>query len=586
MKTKLFESLESRQLMADFSAAVNFQPAAAPRAPGLLIDYGSTYDVRRGGLSYGWSSELSANTVDRNLTPIQRNDTFIVIPQGAKWEIAVPNGQYSVYLVSGDLGQINERMGINVEGTTAISGITRKAKPFIEGQALVTVSDGRLTIEGAPWVTSNKLNYLAIKGVDASDKTLSITASIPTAKEAGRVAGEFTITRGGDLSQAITVPLTVGGSATNSMDYGRVGKAVVFAAGVSTIKLKIAPATDTFAEGNETVSITLGNVAGYAVTQPSAQVVITDASSGTPAASSFTWQAVAQPAVGHVEAESAIINGKVYVFSGYQGSYIPGPRVDVFDMATRTWTRKNDMPVPLTHAATAVVGTDVWFAGGYIQKPGNPNSQQTYYKGVFRYDSLTDTWHTGKELPDFRGSSGMIAYGRKLYLFSGDDKNRINPRPETWVLDLDNQAAGWKTLAPIPKARTHFGIVEINGFVYIIGGQKGIDETSVHYADSYKYDIANNTWTRIADFPTVISHISPSTFEYNGRIIVAGGESGFNDSLSNVREYNPETNTWRSLSPIPLKRAAGIAHAWGTEFFFTGGKDGNFARETWVADVG
>src|ERR1700712_2814056 len=76
--SRLIESLENRELFhAPFSASINFAPLNAPRAPGLLTDYGATYAVRRGGLEYGWSDDVQAFAVDRNITRIQKNDTFI-----------------------------------------------------------------------------------------------------------------------------------------------------------------------------------------------------------------------------------------------------------------------------------------------------------------------------------------------------------------------------------------------------------------------------------------------------------------------------------------------------------------------------
>ena len=55
-KAVVIESVESRRLLA-FSAAINFAPAGAARAPGLQTDYGAMYGVRRDGLSYGLGSQ-------------------------------------------------------------------------------------------------------------------------------------------------------------------------------------------------------------------------------------------------------------------------------------------------------------------------------------------------------------------------------------------------------------------------------------------------------------------------------------------------------------------------------------------------
>jgi hypothetical protein len=122
------DSLELRTLYA-VDVAVAFQPIAARRPADLSIDYGGEYAVRRGGASYGWQSDISSQMVERGLAPVRKNDRFVAMKQGDTWNMAVPNGDYKVYLVSGDPAQVNDRMAITVEGEIGIAGITRRAKP-------------------------------------------------------------------------------------------------------------------------------------------------------------------------------------------------------------------------------------------------------------------------------------------------------------------------------------------------------------------------------------------------------------------------------------------------------------------------
>ncbi|MGN6626836.1 MAG: hypothetical protein ACTHLN_09470 [Tepidisphaeraceae bacterium] len=88
MSHRFIDSLEPRRLLhADFGVSINFAPLGN-RAPGMLLDYGSVYDVRRGGLSYGWDADASADAVKRNATKVKRNDAFIAM-QGKTCNIGV-----------------------------------------------------------------------------------------------------------------------------------------------------------------------------------------------------------------------------------------------------------------------------------------------------------------------------------------------------------------------------------------------------------------------------------------------------------------------------------------------------------------
>ena len=213
--TRLVESLETRKLFhAELAAAINFAPLSAPRAPGFLTDYGAVYGVRRGGLSYGWSSDATANAVDRNATPVQRNDTFIAMQQGGDktWNLGVDNGEYEVYVCAGDPTQVNDRMAITVEDSVAVSGVTKGARKYLEGTVDVNVTDGNITIANAPWAINNKIDYVSIHSLETTTaNTLDVTASTPTAKETGGVQGRFTVTRGGELRGRVLRPILADG---------------------------------------------------------------------------------------------------------------------------------------------------------------------------------------------------------------------------------------------------------------------------------------------------------------------------------------------------------------------------------------
>jgi hypothetical protein len=149
------------------AANVNFGPAGSAVPVGYRLDSGAVYGARTGGGSFGWNVDNSANTRDRNSAtpPDQRYDTLVHLqkPGGAtKWEIAVPNGRYTVHAVSGDPDNTDSTYRIAVEGTLTVSGTPTAAQHWIEGTSIVTVTDGRLTITNASGSVNNKLNYLDI----------------------------------------------------------------------------------------------------------------------------------------------------------------------------------------------------------------------------------------------------------------------------------------------------------------------------------------------------------------------------------------------------------------------------------------
>jgi N-acetylneuraminic acid mutarotase len=294
------------------------------------------------------------------------------------------------------------------------------------------------------------------------------------------------------------------------------------------------------------------------------------------------WGRVADAPVGRVEPETAVVGGKLYAFSGYSDdSWQPTRRVDRYDPVANTWTRLNDMPIGITHAAVSVVGSKVWFAGGYAERVGVYGQQDIAITTVKIYDTATDTWSDGPSLPQQRGSGGMGLINNKLYFTSGEKRDRTNVT-ETWMLDLDNQGAGWQSRAPIPQGRTHFGTVVIDDQLYIMGGQLSIDADSTYLSSAYRYNPANDSWTQLANLPLAMSHYSPSTVVHDGKIYLLGGEYQFNVESTQVLEYDPVANSYRTLSPLPVARAAAMAGVIDGKLIYSSGKHNGWNRETYI----
>lgn len=575
------EALECRRLLhADFSVAINFQPADAPRAPGMLMDYGSAFDYRRGGYQYGWTPDRTGNAVDRNLTRIQRNDTYMVALRGDKWEITVPDGEYEVYVVAGEPKSVNERMGVLVEGQITVSGVTKSARRYLEGSKTVNVTDGRLTLEVAPWVAYNKLAYLSIRSTHSTPDvaTLSIEASQPNASEAGLVPGRFTITRSGSLDQPVTIPLTVSGTAENGVDYGVIGSSVTLAAGVASLDLAVNPASDSLVEGPETVVVTLGTVSGYTIAEGSATVTITD---NPPSLGNLSWSNGPSRPLAASEILAAEVAGVLYTFGGYIDNTFKPTRKAYKYTPGSGWSAIADLPVGLTHAGITASNDTIYFAGGYPGTGSNGNQVFSTTK-VFSYSPATNTYTNLPDLPAARGGGALGLLDNKLYFISGSNSSRADVT-DVYMLDLSNLAAGWISRAPLPSARNHAAAVTLNGSLYVIGGQTGQDAGLTAYGSLYRYNASNNTWTTLASMSTPRSHISDATFVHAGRIIVLGGQNAYESALRSNTAYDPLTNTWSSLTSLPAARFSGAGKLLsdGT-YIYTGGYNGGFKSNTYI----
>ena len=99
-----------------------------------------------------------------------------------------------------------------------------------------------------------------------------------------------------------------------------------------------------------------------------------------------------------------------------------------------------------------------------------------------------------------------------------------------------------------------FEIIALNNVLYMIGGNYLSDSTwntwSTHDSIA-KFDLLNNEWLSSA---TAMQDSRESGFArvtLNDRIIIIGGEERSGKKLATVEEYNPSTNSWKYLEPLP-----------------------------------
>lgn len=147
-------------------ARVNFQPPGAPVPGGYRADTGAVYGDRGGLRTFGWDRP-NPYAVDRGdaTSPDQRWDSFVHTQRrgtDARWELAVPSGEYRVRLVCGDPVRRNSDYRVDVEGVRACDARPTVERRWTEATVVVRVTDGRLTITNAPGGSNNKLAFVDV----------------------------------------------------------------------------------------------------------------------------------------------------------------------------------------------------------------------------------------------------------------------------------------------------------------------------------------------------------------------------------------------------------------------------------------
>lgn len=301
------------------------------------------------------------------------------------------------------------------------------------------------------------------------------------------------------------------------------------------------------------------------------------------------WQPVAPIPNNHIEGATAVVDGRLYVISGFfqeiAGVLTPTDTVDVYDFATDTWqTRPTPSPFVGSHAQAATSGQYIYVVGGFVgPDPG------TAINTVWRYDTLTDNWTALPPLPQARASGGVVIQGDTLHYIGGLDSTRVNDRANHWILNLTNPT-GWTPLPDMPSPRNHFQAVQIDQYLYTPGGQFGHDGGVVDVPLLHAYNLETGLWEQRAN--TILSarsHAEPGTFVLYDRIIIVSGRDvgGGLDTIDSVIEYNPQTDSWRQISTLPVSLIGAVANVINDHVIVTaGGTAYNVGQQqTWISQI-
>jgi len=192
----------------------------------------------------------------------------------------------------------------------------------------------------------------------------------------------------------------------------------------------------------------------------------------------------------------------VYTFGGTsdeEGG--TGKSVKAYNVSTNTWTGKSARVGVFYSNGVSKIGSKLYFSGGYVTAGSLPDATNA----LWAYDYRNDRMIKKANLPIFsaEGVSGVI--NGKLYVLPGACNGNGYPNP----------------------------------------GYCAVEETRRFY----RYDPATNTWVSRRQAPHF--HRFGAAAVLDGKLYVAGGVGQGGSAVTALDVYDPATNSWRTLAPLP-----------------------------------
>lgn len=199
------------------------------------------------------------------------------------------------------------------------------------------------------------------------------------------------------------------------------------------------------------------------------------------------------------------------------------------------WTPKNNFPGFSRKNAISFSYSDKIFfglGGGH---------QNDYYNDLWIYDPIQDSWNFTSIFPgESRGGAVSFVIGSKAYIGLG--KKVINDTSmffnDLYSYDLIN--GQWKLLNEFPgNGRAYSACLVLNNQAHVIGGESYLNNKNLEVPDHYLYDLSQDTWIKLSDFPTPFS-------KSMGTVI-----SDFAYIITEHKLFRFEKNNWTISTNIP-----------------------------------
>jgi len=287
---------------------------------------------------------------------------------------------------------------------------------------------------------------------------------------------------------------------------------------------------------------------------------------GRPDKNDATWQSGPALPYATQEVYGTTWNGKIVVAGGLRSAADSNRRFTTladtafFDPASGEWTAGPALPAPRHHIVLGTTADRVYGFGGFVGDELGRNGFQ-YQDDVYAFDG--EEWARIGSMPIPLGETVALSHGDRIHLVTGSLHGSIDAEQGATGTHLvyDATADAWSEAKPAPTARSSATGAVIDGNLYIAGGRRREQDGITNLGTLERYDPETDTWTRLRPLPQPSGGLNGAAL--NGTLYVFGGEyfSEGGGVYDHTWAYAPRADDWTELSPMPTPRhgLAGVA---------------------------
>jgi hypothetical protein len=239
-----------------------------------------------------------------------------------------------------------------------------------------------------------------------------------------------------------------------------------------------------------------------------------------------------------------------------------------------SWTLKQPTLAAHGGEATAVLNGQLYLAAGF-------GSQTTEV-----YDPVANKWSGKAQFPANRCYPSGGAIGAKIYVAGGCDSCDCRVGTTGDLEEYDPAGDSWVPRAPMPTARSGAAAGVVGGKLIVAGGT-GPCPPCTPLSTLEAYDPASNSWATLKSMPTARRNLSGGAV-VGGKLTALGGiivGAGSDTATDVVEAYDPVTNGWATLPPLPRPLYGVGAQAFRGQVLAIGGGDPSTSMPTKAVNI-
>ena len=243
------------------------------------------------------------------------------------------------------------------------------------------------------------------------------------------------------------------------------------------------------------------------------------------------------------QVSAAVLEGQIWVAGGLTTSTTSTKATQIYDPRKDAWRAGPSLPEAVDHAMLVTYQNRVMLIGGFRSRGG----QSVASDQVLIFDDSIGHWVDGPSLNHARAAGAAAVVGDKIVVVGGRTGSE-QLVSQTEVFD----GKAWHDRADIPVAGDHLAAVSDRDYLYAVGGRRIKSSNNTNAVQ--RYDPATDRWTTLTPLPKPLSGTGAAII--GGQLLVAGGENTTPTVVSTVQAYDltAPTATWTTEPSLPLAR--------------------------------